>query len=109
MDELRTVLMTTPDGETGARIARLLVEERLAACANIVPNVTSIYRWEGEVQESQEVLLILKTTAARTRDLTRRAVELHPYDVPEVLALPVLSGFEPYLDWVRDASVGDPL
>ncbi|MEX0980146.1 MAG: divalent-cation tolerance protein CutA [Gemmatimonadota bacterium] len=109
MDELRTVLITAPDIETGQGIARRLVEERLAACANIVSDVTSIFRWEGEVQEVREVLLIIKTTAARTSALIRRAAELHPYDVPEVLALPVLAGYEPYLDWVRDGCAGEPL
>lgn len=104
MEELRTILVTAPDAETGARIGRLLVEERLAACVNIVPKVTSIYRWEGDVLEEQEVLMIVKTTAARTPALTKRTVELHPYDVPEVLAMPVLSGFEPYMEWVRDGS-----
>lgn len=104
VDELRTMLMTAPDLETGEAIARRVVEERLAACANVVPGVSSIFRWEGEVQEAREVLVILKTTEERAAELSQRIVELHPYDVPEVLALPVSSGFEPYLEWVRTSS-----
>ena len=97
--------MTAPDAEVAERLARTLVDERLAACANIVPGVVSVYRWEGEVQRDSEVLVILKTSAEVLDDLESRAVELHPYDVPEVLALPVRGGHEPYLDWVR-AEVG---
>ena len=103
--ELLTVLMTAPDAEVAERLARTLVDERLAACANIVPGVVSVYRWEGEVQRDSEVLIILKTSAEVLDDLESRAVELHPYDVPEVLALPVRGGHGPYLDWVR-AEVG---
>jgi len=103
--ELFTVLMTAPDAEVAERLARTLVDERLAACANIVPGVVSVYRWEGEVQRDSEVLVILKTSAEVLDDLESRAVELHPYDVPEVLALPVRGGHGPYLDWVR-AEVG---
>ena len=93
--------MTAPDAETAERIARVLVEERAAACANIVPGVVSVYRWEGEVQRDDEVLVVMKTTEDAFEVLRARAVELHPYDVPEVLALPVQAGHAPYLDWVR--------
>ena len=94
------VLVTAPDAETGARLARSLVEERLAACANLVPGVRSIYRWEGRVQDDAEVLLVLKTRAERVDALAARVSELHPYDVPEVVALAVVGGNRAYLDWV---------
>jgi periplasmic divalent cation tolerance protein len=95
-----TVLMTAPDADTAEALARTLVTERLAACANIVPSVVSIYRWEGEIKRDSEVMLVLKTTAGKSPEVARRAVELHPYDVPEVLVLPVEAGHAPYLSWV---------
>jgi len=100
-EEVCTVLITAPDAEVGERIGRALVDERLAACANLVPGVTSVFHWEGTVQRSEEALLILKTTAARFEALEARVLELHPYDVPEVLALDVRDGHAPYLAWVR--------
>ena len=94
-------LTTAPSTEVGERIGRTLVEERLAACANVVGGVTSIFSWKGATQREGEVLVILKTTAAGVQALQRRLVELHPYEVPELLALPVARGFGPYLDWLR--------
>ena len=102
--EVRVVLVTAPDLETGARLARALVEERLAACVNVVPGVRSIYRYEGVIHDDAEVLLIAKTVSDRTEALTKRVNALHPYDMPEVLALPALAGSRPYLDWVRAES-----
>jgi len=106
MGELRdtplvVVLTTAPDREVAERLARSLVEERLVACANIVPGVASIYRWEGEVHHDSEVLLLLKSTEAATGALRDRIVELHPYDLPEVLSLPVPGATDPYAEWVR--------
>ncbi len=94
------VLTTLPDAEAGERIGRALVEERLAACANVVPGVVSIYRWKGRLERSGEALVVLKTTRDRLEALQARVVELHPYDVPEVIALPVTGGHDPYLAWV---------
>lgn len=101
-DEVRVALITAPDADTGARIARTLVEERLVACVNLVPGVRSIYRWEDAVQDDAEVLLVAKTAAVRAEALAARVREVHPYDVPEVLLLPVHGGSAPYLDWVRE-------
>jgi periplasmic divalent cation tolerance protein len=103
-EPLHVVLVTAPDAEVGARIGRALVEEGLAACANLVPGVRSIYRWQGAVHDDAEVLLILKTRAALSAALAARVRALHPYQLPEVLALPVAGGSEPYLDWVRSAA-----
>lgn len=97
---LMMVMVTTPSHDVAENIVTALVEERLAACGNIVQNVTSIYRWEGAVQRENEVLVILKTTRAVLADLMRRVEELHPYDVPEVLALPVATGLDAYASWV---------
>jgi periplasmic divalent cation tolerance protein len=101
------VLTTVPDAAVGERLGRALVEEHLAACANIVPGVVSVYWWEGSLQRSGEALVILKTTEDRLAELEARAVQLHPYDVPEVLALPVGAGHAPYLEWVhREVGMG---
>ena len=96
------VLCTAPSEETAGAIARALVDERLAACVNIVPRVRSIYRCQGAVQDEAESLLLIKTTAARLDALWQRLPGLHPYAVPEGLALPVHAGLAPYLAWLVD-------
>lgn len=94
------VLVTAPSEEKAAELARTVVEERLAACGNIVSRLRSIYRWEGKVQDEAEVLLILKTERARFEALRQRVVALHPYEVPEVIALPITAGHPAYLQWI---------
>lgn len=98
--EIRTVLMTAPEPAAGEELARRLVEERLAACGNVIPGLVSVYWWEGSVERAEEALVVLKTTAEAVDALVDRAAELHPYDVPEILALPVDRGYGPYLQWV---------
>jgi len=88
-----------PDAE---RIARALVEERLAACVNVVPGVVSIYRWKGKVEQEAELLLVIKTLAPRVEALKARLLELHPYELPEVVVLPIGGGHAPYLAWIED-------
>lgn len=88
-----------PDAE---RIARALVEERVAACVNIVPGVTSIYRWKGAVEQEGEVLLVIKTMAAQLDALKARLLELHPYELPEVVVLPIGGGHGAYLEWIAE-------
>ena len=95
-----TVIMTAPDAKTAEMLGHTLVSERLAACANVVPKIVSMYWWDGELQRDDEAMVILKTVQQRAEALEARAVELHPYSVPEVLVLPVSSGHEPYLAWV---------
>src|SRR5690606_4340852 len=97
------VLVTAPDRESADVLARALVEERRIACANVLPGIRSDYRWEGRVEEGEEVLLVLKTTRARFEEVRARVVELHPYEVPEVIALPVVAGHEAYLRWIADS------
>jgi periplasmic divalent cation tolerance protein len=97
---VRVALSTAPDPETAARIARALVEERLAACVNLVPGVRSIYRWQGAVEDAAEVLLVMKTRADRVDALAERLRALHPYALPELVALPAVGGLAGYLDWV---------
>ena len=103
-DAVQVVLVTAPDREVALQLARTLVEERLAACVNVVPGVASVYRWEGAVEQDEEILLVAKTRADRVTDLATRVRDLHPYDLPETLALPAAGGSEPYLSWVRTES-----
>ena len=98
------VLSTVGKAEDAERIGRALVERGLAACVNVVPAVTSIYRWKGRVEREEERLLVIKTRADRFDALREALVSLHPYEVPEVLALPVAGGHAPYLEWL-DANV----
>lgn len=101
MTDICLVLVMAPDAEAAGELARRLVEERLAACGNIVPAVRSIYRWQGSVQDENEALLLLKTTRLLLAELSARVRELHPYEVPEVIAVPVVAGLDEYLTWVR--------
>jgi periplasmic divalent cation tolerance protein len=94
------VLVTAPSAEKALELARALVGERLAACASLVPGVRSIYWWEGKVQDEPEALLVLKTTRDRFEALRDRTLALHPYQVPEVIALPVEAGSAAYLEWL---------
>lgn len=96
------VLSTAPDRATAERIASTLVEERLAACVNIMPGVRSIYRWKGKIERDAEVLCLIKTRASLLAKLSRRLTALHPYDVPEVIALRISGGAKPYLKWLMD-------
>ncbi len=106
MTDALVVLVTVPSADEAARIARALVEERLAACGNVLPGLRSIYRWEGKVEDDAEALLVLKTTRARFAALRERVLALHPYTVAEVLALPVEAGSEKYLAWVAAETGG---
>jgi len=100
MTDALLVFTTLPSADKAAEVAKVLVEERLAACANLLPAVRSIYRWQGKVQDENEVLVLLKTRAEHLERLKLRILELHPYEVPEVLAVPVEAGYQPYLDWL---------
>ncbi len=106
IETVQIVLVTAPDEPVARHIAQTIVTEQLAACANIVPRVTSIYRWEGVVQEDSEVLMIIKTTATALDALTARVLDLHPYAVAEVIALPIGAGAPAYLDWVVQSTKG---
>jgi periplasmic divalent cation tolerance protein len=99
MDAL-IALCTCPDAAVADRIARTLVEERLAACVNRLPGVESTYRWNGAVSVDEEVLLVIKTSRARYAALEARLVALHPYEVPELIAVPIGAGHAPYLAWI---------
>jgi periplasmic divalent cation tolerance protein len=100
MTDALLVFTTLPSADKAAELAKTLVEERLAACANLLPAIRSIYRWQGKLQDENEVLVLLKTRAEHLERLKLRILELHPYEVPEVLAVPVEAGYQPYLDWL---------
>jgi periplasmic divalent cation tolerance protein len=107
MSEPLLVLVTAGSREEAEAIAGSLVAERLAACVNIVPGITSIYRWQGEVQRDQECLLVVKSRRDVLDELVKRVRELHSYDLPETIALPLVGGSAPYLAWLV-GEVGGP-
>lgn len=100
----RVVLCTCPDRPVADRIAEALVNESLAACVNILGGVTSVYRWEGKLERGEEVLLVIKTAADRLPELEARIRALHPYTVPEIVALPITEGFSGYLAWIDETT-----
>jgi periplasmic divalent cation tolerance protein len=93
---------TCPDEAAARRIADALVEERLAACVSVLPGLRSVYRWQGAIQREDEVLLLIKTTRERVEPLTARVASLHPYELPELVAVEVAGGLAAYLDWVEE-------
>lgn len=100
MHQILAVLTNMPDAETADRVARELVSRRLAACVNILPAVQSVYRWNGAVEEASEIPLLIKTSAARYAELEAAMKVLHPYEVPELIAMPITAGLPAYLGWV---------
>jgi periplasmic divalent cation tolerance protein len=105
--DCRLVLCTCPDQESAIRIAERLVGERLAACVNLLPGLTSIYRWQGAIEREPEVLLLIKTVAGRIAALTETLRGLHPYSVPEIIALPITDGLPDYLTWMTTCTQPD--
>lgn len=97
------VIITAPSQEVARLIAGALVDERLAACCTIIPGAESVYRWEGAVETAQEWVLMAKTSRGLFDALATRVAEVHPYDVPEIIALPVEAGAAPYMAWLADA------
>ena len=97
------VLTTTKDSAEAERIAKRLVDERLAACVNVLPNISSTYRWKGKVEHAREVLLFIKTSREKLDRLMAKVKELHSYEVPEILALPIESGSQEYLKWLEES------
>lgn len=102
MKDYLVTLVTAPSSDVGRDVARALLDRKLAACVNILPPMTSLYGWQGELCVDEEVLLIIKTTTRAIKELTAVVQDLHPYDVPEIIALPVAAGSEEYLGWVDE-------
>ena len=101
--ELQLALCTVPDRETADAIATALVNGRLAACVNIIPGLTSVYRWEGKTETAAELLLLIKTSGNNWQALEKTIVGMHPYELPEIITVPLAGGLPAYLDWVAGA------
>ncbi|MEY2512357.1 MAG: periplasmic divalent cation tolerance protein [Verrucomicrobiota bacterium] len=101
-DEIVLAFSTFPDVETARRIARDLVAENFAACANLVPKIESIYRWQGKIERGDETLVLFKTAAAHSTAFQEKLRSLHPYEVPEIIFIPVTAGLPEYLRWVTE-------
>lgn len=100
---LIVVLVTCPSQRSAKQLATMLVNKRLAACVNLMPRVQSIFWWKGKLDRASESLLIIKTSARRFPVLMRAVRAHHPYEVPEIIALPIVKGFHPYLAWIRNS------
>ena len=99
------IYSTTSDVEEAKKIARILVEEKLVACVNIIPKIESIYRWQGKIEEDDECVLLAKTADKNIDKTIQKIKKLHSYDVPDIVAIPITHGFKEYLDWVKDETL----
>ncbi len=106
-DDVVIVLTTWPDEPGAKAFASRLVEENLAACVNILPPMTSVYRWQGEIEEGREHQLVIKTTAKMTEVIASKLESTHPYELAEMLCLPTGQGDHPYLNWIRETTHAD--
>lgn len=102
------VFITSPKFEEAKIIAKTLVEKKLSACVNIIPEITSIYHWEGKICEDNEILLIVKTTKEKYPLLEEEVKRLHSYSVPEIISLPIIEGSKSYLEWVKKETIQNP-
>ena len=93
-----------PDSETAEKIARSLVKDKFAACVSLFNPVTSIYSWQGNIEQAQEVILMIKSSEHRYTDIEKRILDLHPYELPEIIAVPVKQGLPGYLDWIKQCT-----
>ncbi|MGL4370169.1 MAG: divalent-cation tolerance protein CutA [Spirochaetota bacterium] len=103
--ELITVFCTVPDAQTAEKIAHAVVETKTAACASIVPGLVSVYRWKGDLCRAGELLLVMKTRAELFDALKAKILSLHPYELPEIVALAIIQGHEPYLSWIAESTL----
>ena len=106
-EETLLVITNLPDADSAGRISRLLIEQRLAACVNILAPCTSVYRWNDAVETATEIPLLIKTTLARYPALQAALTAAHPYELPEIVAVPVTQGLPGYLDWIVAETAGD--
>jgi periplasmic divalent cation tolerance protein len=95
-------IITCPSPKEAAKVKSLLLDNHLVACVNIIKGVSSFFWWQGKVDSASEVMLLAKTTRAKFKEVVRRVTEVHPYDVPEIIAVPIIGGNKPYLDWIDD-------
>lgn len=106
LEEVIVVFMTAANREEAGRLAEMLVEKRLAACVQILPEIESVYRWQGKVERQREVLLIAKTTRSNFEELEKEVRARHSYETPEIVALPLSAGSGPYLEWLKTSVDG---
>ena len=102
-DDPIVVFLTASSGEEATRLADMLIGAHLAACVQILPEMESVYRWQGKIERQSEILLIAKTTAAKFAELEREVRALHSYETPEIVAVPLVAGSTPYLEWLADS------
>ncbi len=102
MADHQIVLCTCPDRASAETIATAVVERGQAACVNIIPDLTSIYKWQGKLESASELLLVIKSTPSAYNQLQQTIQSLHPYELPEIIAVPIEAGFPPYLNWIDD-------
>jgi periplasmic divalent cation tolerance protein len=102
-DDPIVVFLTAANGEEATRLADLLIGAHLAACVQILPEMESVYRWEGKIERQSEILLLAKTTAGKFADLEREVRALHSYETPEIVAVPIVAGSKPYLEWLAES------
>lgn len=95
--------ITAPNREEALQIGNALVEEKLAACVHLVPGLTSIYRWKGAICQDEEILLMAKSQYSQLNEIVRCVIEIHSYEVPEIVAIPIAGGSQAYLDWIKDS------
>jgi periplasmic divalent cation tolerance protein len=107
-DDALIVFCTAPDAEVAARLARGVLERKLAACVNVIPGLRSLYWWQGELQDDSEVQLLIKTQRGRFSEIESFIKDNHPYELPELIAVSVVAGSEPYLRWLREQATGHP-
>ncbi len=105
MSDYVFVIVTAPDEEVAAGLAKTIVEERLAGCVNIIKGVRSIYSWEGKIEDEPEVIMLIKTRHNLYKSLERRIIDLHPYSVPEVICVDIKDGSDGYLNWLKEVTV----
>ncbi len=102
MEGYFVVLITTPT-DKGQEIADFIIENKLGACVNIIPQISSVYWWKGNIEKDKESLLVIKTSTGRFKELVKRVKEVHPYTVPEIIALSIVAGNEDYLKWIEES------
>ena len=105
MNDVRMLLVTVPNADVAETVANHLVSGGFAACVNVIPGLTSTYRWKGAVEKDSELLLVIKTVVGRVDEVTAQVCAIHPYEVPEVIVIPIEGGNPAYLDWVRSESI----
>ena len=104
MDDTLVVLTNFPDRDAATKLAQQLVERRLAACVNVLAQCNSVYRWKGTVEHAQEVPVLIKTRAALYQEVEAAIADFHPYELPEIIALPVVRGYAEYLEWISEGT-----